>query len=67
MLVARRSGMSSPVTQKELRAELERYATKVDLELWGGALLSRMDSHYEGMLRELARFAKAIDESVTAR
>jgi hypothetical protein len=36
--------MSTPVTRDELRAELAPLATKADLELWGRALLARLDA-----------------------
>jgi hypothetical protein len=59
--------MSTPVTRRELREELSnleqrleqrlaQMATKADLEIWGGALLA-----------ELARHAKAIQESLATQ
>jgi septal ring factor EnvC (AmiA/AmiB activator) len=36
--------MSTPVTRGELRDAIAPLATKVDLELWGGALLERIKS-----------------------
>jgi hypothetical protein len=70
--------MSTPVTRGELRAEIERIeirldqmvtvmATKTDLEIWGGALLARIESGQQRMLAELARHAKAIQEAMSTQ
>ena len=68
------SDMSTPVTRGELRAEIERIeirldqmATKTDLEIWGGALLARIESGQQRMLAELARHAKAIQEAMSTQ
>jgi hypothetical protein len=56
--------MSTPVTRGELRAELQQLrleiqqavaplATKVELELWGGALLARMAQMHQELRQEL--------------
>jgi hypothetical protein len=58
--------MSTPVTRGELQEELQQFkaeiaqlatkseianfATKVDLEIWGGALLARMDGIEQRLL-----------------
>jgi hypothetical protein len=71
------SDMSAPVTRGELRIELaeleqklekklEKYATKVDLELWGGALFERllvMEERLEQRLSaQMARHSNALFE-----
>jgi hypothetical protein len=45
--------MSTPVTRSELQAELKQLATKVELELWGGALLARMAQMHQELRQEL--------------
>jgi hypothetical protein len=67
--------MSTPVTRGELREEIEQLeirleekleqklahmATKVDLEIWGGALLERL-------MTELARHTRAIQEAMATQ
>jgi chromosome segregation ATPase len=42
-------------------------ATKADLEIWGGALLARIESGQQRMLAELARHAKAIQEAMSTQ
>lgn len=86
--------MSTPVTRGELRAELEQLeirleqkleqklahlATKAELEIWGGALLARIesgerplletlleriDSSEQRLLAELARHTRASHEDM---
>jgi hypothetical protein len=51
------------VTQQELA---ER-ATRRDLEIWGGALVARMDGMEHRLSAELARHARAIQESMQAQ
>ena len=84
--------MSTPVTRGELREELARLrqefpqaiaplATKADLDLWGGALLDRIQSGERAMKEQmkellkaterqlqmdLARYAGALQESMSA-
>jgi hypothetical protein len=70
--------MSTPVTRGELRAELAPLATKAELaplatkaelELWGGALLARIEQRINSLeqrlLTELARHTRAISESMS--
>jgi hypothetical protein len=81
--------MSTPVTRGGLRAELAQLemrlerklaqvATKAELELWGGALLARIESGEKRMielmggmeqrlLAELARHSRANAESLSAQ
>ena len=40
----------APVTRRELREELKRFATKEDLEIWGGALEARLEARFEAKL-----------------
>lgn len=76
------SDMSTPVTRGELREELEQrlapLATKAELEIWGGALLARIESSEQRQIEridrteqrlhvELARHAKALHESMVTR
>jgi hypothetical protein len=66
--------MSTPVTRGELREALAPLATKVELDLWGGALLARIQSELterielseQRLIAELARHAKAFQESTTS-
>lgn len=80
--------MSTPVTRGELREELTKLrqefqqavtqlATKVELDLWGGALLARIQSDKrelaerielseQRLITELARHAKAFQESTAS-
>jgi chromosome segregation ATPase len=77
--------MSTPMIRGELREELTKLrqelqqalaplATKVELEIWGGALLARIQSDKQELteriefseqrlIAELARYAKAFQES----
>lgn len=49
--------MSTPVTRGELREELEQrlahLATKAELEIWGGALLARIQSGEQGLMARI--------------
>jgi hypothetical protein len=91
MVMANVTDMSTPVTRGELRAELVQLETRFDrrlahletkargdLEIWGGALLARIESgeqrmieRMEGLeqrlLAELARHTKAISESMATQ
>jgi len=44
------------------KAELAPLATKAELELWGGALLARIDSSQQQLQADLARHANALHE-----
>jgi hypothetical protein len=55
--------MSTPVTRGELEQRLALLATKTDLEIWGGALLARIES---GEQRLIARM-EAMDQRLSAR
>jgi hypothetical protein len=46
--------MSTPVTRSELREELKRFATKTDLEVWGGALGERIAESHEKLSAKIA-------------
>ena len=77
--------MSTPVTRGELREEialleqkidqkLAHFATKRELEFWGGALLARMETFEQRLggfeqrlLAELAQHTKTISESLSAQ
>jgi len=59
--------MSTPMTRGELRAEIAPLATKVELELWGGALLARLDAVEHRLLAELARHTRATFESMSTQ
>jgi hypothetical protein len=68
--------MSTPVTRGELqteltllatKADLAPLATKVELELWGGALLARLDAIEHRLLAEVARHTKATFESMSTQ
>src|SRR5512134_1479919 len=63
--------MSTPVTRGELREELQQLeqkleqklahlATKTELEMWGGALLARIELGEQRLFTELARHTRAI-------
>ena len=62
--------MSTPVTRGELRAELAQFEIRLEqkleqkLEIWGGALLARIESTEQRLLSELARHAKAFHEAM---
>lgn len=69
------SNMSAPVTTGELQDELRLLrselrqavaplATKAELELWGGALLARIDRTHQQLQIDLARHANALHESM---
>jgi hypothetical protein len=61
--------MSTPVTRGELRDELQQLELRIDrkLEIWGGALLARIESSQKQTSTELARHARAIQESVSTQ
>jgi len=90
--MAKRSDMSKPVTRGELVEDLEsfdqkldrkldrkldQYATKADLEIWGGALsariggvetrLDRVEAKVDGLYGELARHTQAILEAMSTQ
>ena len=77
--------MSTPVTRGELREELAKLrqefqqavtplATKVELDIWGGALLARIQRELaerielseQRLITELARHARAFQESTAS-
>jgi len=49
------------------KAELLPLATKAELELWGGALLARINSSEQRLSAEMARQFGAFQEWMTAR
>ena len=53
------------VTKVELEQRLAPLATKAELEIWGGALLARIESSEQRLLIELARHTGAIQESMS--
>jgi hypothetical protein len=61
----------APVTRREFREELKRFATKEDLEIWGGALEARLEATLGAQLAQiqadLARHTKAIVEAMTTQ
>ena len=68
--------MSTPVTRSELRDELQQLelkleqklahlVTRTELEMWGGALLARIELGEQRMFTELARHTRAIQESMS--
>ncbi len=90
--MAKRSDMSKPVTRGELLEDLEsfdqkleqkldqkleQYATKADLEIWGGALsvriggvetrLDHVEAKVDGLYGELARHTQAILEAMSTQ
>jgi hypothetical protein len=56
--------MSAPVTRGELRAELAQLETRFDekLELWGGALLARMDQRFEVVDQRFAALEQRFEQ-----
>ena len=53
--------------EQRLKRELmQEFATKRELELWGGALLAHIDRVEHRLSAELARHAGAIQESMSA-
>jgi len=78
MVMIDSTDMSTPVTRGELRAELAQFeirleqkleqklvhlATKVELEMWGGALLEAIKASEQRLLAELARHTRASYEA----
>jgi hypothetical protein len=63
--------MSTPVTRRELQEAIATaivpLATKTDLEIWGGALLARIQESEQRLLAELARHTSAVCESMRAQ
>jgi hypothetical protein len=68
--------MSMPVIRGELREELGVLRTELaalrtqfdeKLDLWGGALMARIESSERRLLAELARHTRAIEESIMGR
>src|SRR5262245_49092404 len=51
--------------EEVLPQKLAHLATKQELELWGGALLARIESSEQRLLTELGRHTKAIEESMS--
>jgi hypothetical protein len=49
------------------KADLVPLATKAELDLWGGALLARMEASEQRLLAELARHIKAAFESMSTQ
>src|SRR5262249_33262171 len=50
--------MSHPVTRAELREELSKYATKLDLDAWGNRLLEMMRTEIRSEIRSEMRVAR---------
>ena len=48
---------------EEISGELTRMATKVELELWGGALMARIEQSEKRLMMELARHTQANHEA----
>jgi chromosome segregation ATPase len=76
MVMADATDMSTPVTRGELRAELAQFeqtleqklaqrlaplATKAELEVWGGALLARIESGEQRLLERIDGHGQRID------
>ena len=74
--------MSTPVTRGELRDELQQFeihleqkleqklkhlVTRTEFEMWGGALLARIELGEQRMFTELARHTRAIQESMSTQ
>jgi hypothetical protein len=57
--------MSTPVTRAELQEDLTRFATKVELELWGGALLARIESGERRLIEQIAQTERQLTERLT--
>jgi len=63
--------MSHPVTRGELQEELGRFKQELksefrqDLEIWGGALMARMDAQEQRLYAELARHTNAVLERMS--
>ncbi len=53
------------------KADIAQLATKAELEIWGGALLARIETRIEcseqRLLKELARHTKAIEEAMSTQ
>jgi hypothetical protein len=64
--------MTTPVTRGELRQELTelrqelRQEFRYGLEMWGGALLARIEASEQRLLAELARHTRASHEAMLA-
>ena len=69
--------MSTPVTRGELQEELTKFrqemhqaiaplATKAELEIWGGALLARIQSSEHTLRQEMRELVTASENSVKA-
>jgi hypothetical protein len=81
MVMMDAADMSTPVTRGELREEIAQLATKAEIDLWGGALvariqagerfmerlLERIDRSEQRLLAELARHTKASAEAMAAQ
>ena len=63
--LATKAELEAAVANLATKAELENLATKA--ELWWGALLARIDSGEQRMLTELARHARAIQETISTQ
>jgi hypothetical protein len=74
--------MSTPVTRGELRDELQQLevrleqkleqktahlVTRTEFEMWGGALLARIELGEQRIFTELARHTRAIQESMSTQ
>jgi exonuclease VII large subunit len=61
--------MSTPVTRGELRAELAQFEIRFDqkLEHWGGALLARIESGEQRMLKRMFEHMDSSEQRMLAR
>ena len=55
------------IAQLATKAEIAQLATKAELELWGGALLERIDRFEQRLLAELARHTRASAEGLSTQ
>jgi hypothetical protein len=61
MVMADGTDMSTPVTRGELQAELAHLATKAELEIWGGALLARIESGEQRLIERIDGLEQRFD------
>jgi hypothetical protein len=70
--------MSTPVTRGELRDELQQLevrleqklahmVTRTEFEMWGGALLARIELGEQRLFTERARHTRAVQESMSTQ
>ena len=60
--LATKAELAPLATKAELEQAVAKLATKAELELWGGALLARIDSSQQQLQADLARHANALHE-----